>query len=349
MEYYSEECFTVIILNKAVLSEDIQFDNFLLLKTCDSSGPLGMRKQAVAESTLINKIQQFTNAKNDTIENAIFELKQGSNIEHFYFPILVVKNTGHYNYLSDYSISQRSIIDLKCIFNILSVRFNVSSHNIMHSIAHNKRIKHYVTFNSSDSYVRSPINSSFYFKYSLDFLSCENAQNDFLKLHNTTKLNFSTKSILTKFKKAFKFLNMSIEQKDTYEKLPYTVLHLLIAAETLFVNKTRGEKKYTLSKIFNGILPHSVHSNSIDKAIVEVYNARSFYLHAGKMNFVKFTEKFKEIKRSGQYQITKESDSLEILLDIMVDSLFVFVDYFNNNLKLENNSLDLWDTYLKQF
>ena len=168
-------------------------------------------------------------------------------------------------------------------------------------------------------------------KYSLDFLSKKDNQNEFVELARKIIIEKNDDQLFSKFLNALELFEKSLEQYENFRNTTLSMIILFSAAESLLVNNGFGQKIH-LSVIWPRIVNiANIGKKELSMLIKRTYEKRNCFVH------------------SGDY-INNNYEEETRLLHQMLAKLIIF--YFSSNIwkgesdSNEENDLTRWKKYV---
>ena len=122
-------------------------------------------------------------------------------------------------------------------------------------------------------------------KYSLDFLSETNNQNEFVELANTFVFDRYKDELHYKFSNALELFEKSLEQYENYKDITLSMMLLFSAAESL-LTESDNEKKLRLSVIWPRLVTITGKGQKdLCILIKDSYEERNNFVHAGNLMY----------------------------------------------------------------
>lgn len=122
-------------------------------------------------------------------------------------------------------------------------------------------------------------------KYSLDFLSETNNQNEFVELANTFVFDSYKDELHYKFSNALELFEKSLEQYENYKDITLSMMLLFSAAEAL-LTESDNEKKLCLSVIWPRLVTITdKEQKNLCILIKDSYEERDNFVHAGNLMY----------------------------------------------------------------
>lgn len=268
----------LIPINGARLSNDINFAPFHFING--------------NEEEKIEKILKITGLDKHKICDFIKHTKNSRSKDFMEYPILVLRidNVSSNVYRSAAFIAQR-------VFQIIKLMvYKLETKQELHELSLNGCEDNYhVAIIGEEDWQFGYGNwwNLIQCRYSLDFLSVSNNQNEFINLANTFIFNSKGDELYFKFSNALELFEKSLEQYENYRDTTLSMMLLFSAAESL-ITEGDNEKKLRLSVIW----PRLVNITNKDQKdlcilIRDTYEQRNNFVHAG--NLMLFSEN-KEIR-----------------------------------------------------
>lgn len=278
LELNKKSHYLLIPINGARLSNDINFTQFHFI--------IGNKKEKE------EKILKITGLDKHKICNFIKHTQNTRSKDFMEHPLLVLQidNVNSNVYRSAEVIAQR-------VFQILKLMvYKLETEEDIYELSSNRyKDNYHVAIIGEESWQFGHRNwwNLIQCKYSLDFLSEPNNQNEFINLANTFIFKSQGDELYFKFSNALNLFERSLEQYENFKDTTLSMMLLFSAAESL-ITEGDNEKKLRLSVIWPRLV------NITDKKqkdlcilIRDTYEQRNNFVHAG--NIMWYSEN-KEIR-----------------------------------------------------
>lgn len=278
-------------------------------------------------------------------KNDIHITKELADFEKYYskdiltHPLLIVTHRNLFENVCEYAV-RYSLYAKMCIKIVLSVsnaNTTIGGRSINYQESEHIFIcskKHTLT----SRYLSSPQN---YFCYTLDLL---HEQENKGYLINLLSLWDNTMPLACLLRRAImNFCWDADPRARTFEHNSIKILMLFTGIEILLLNfSKRGEKKNKIAQIMSNLYDgHIYEKNQIEQAVINLYNARSLYIHEGKNSSHKYIAHFNEY---GNF--VTDDDSLKIVEDVFFNILINFPTK-ENDLLHRATGLEEWQDKCK--
>ena len=263
--------YLLIPINGARLSNDIHFASFHFI---DGN-----------EEEKEEKIQQITGLDRCKINEFINHTKKSRSQDFMMPPLLVLQidNVNYNVYTSASIIAQRIFQIIKIMVYKLETK-----RDILYELTTNQYENNYhVAIIGEESWQFGHRNwwNLIQCKYSLDFLSELNNQNEFVNLANTFVFYRYRDELHSKFSNALELFEKSLEQYENYKDATLSMMLLFSAAESL-LTECNNEKKLRLSVIWPRLVTITgKKQKDLCVLIKNSYEKRNNFVHAGTLMY----------------------------------------------------------------
>lgn len=262
--------YLLIPITGARLSFDIHFASFHFI-----DGDEGEKEK---------KIQQITGIKRKKIHDFIIHTKKSRSKDFMEYPILVLQiDNVHSNVYRSASVIAQRIFQ---IIKLMVCKFETEQDIYELATNWNEPNYHVAIIGEEDwQFGHGNWWNLIQCKYSLDFLSEPNKQNEFIDLANTFVFGNCRDELHYKFLNALELFERSLEQYENYKDFTLSMMLLFSAAESLLTERD-NEKKLRLSVIW----PRLVTITDKDQKelcilIRDSYEKRNNFVHAGNLMY----------------------------------------------------------------
>lgn len=267
---YKKVHYLLIPITGARLSSDIHFASFHFI---DGD-----------EEEKEKKIQQITGVNRNKIHNFITHTKKSRSKDFMMYPILVLQiDNVHSNVYRSASVTAQRIFQ---IIKLMIYKFETKQ-DIYELTTNWYEPNYHVAIIGEEDWQFGHGNwwNLIQCKYSLDFLSEPNKQNEFIDLANTFVFGNCRDELHHKFLNALELFERSLEQYENYKDLTLSMMLLFSAAESLLTERD-NEKKLRLSVIWPRLVT-IIDKDQKDLCILikNSYEKRNNFVHAGNLMY----------------------------------------------------------------
>lgn len=309
--------YLLIPINGARLSADIHFASFHFING--------------GEEEKEEKIQHITRLDRYKIHDFIEHTQKSRSKDFMKYPILVLQiDNVHSNIYRSASITAQRIFQI-----IKLMVYNLETKQDIYELASNWYEDNYhVAIIGEEDWQFGHGNwwNLIQCKYSLDFLSELNNQNEFVELVNTFVFENHRDELHYKFSNALELFEKSLEQYENYKDITLSMMILFSAAESLLTERD-NEKKLRLSVIWPRIVTIT-DKDQKDLCILirDSYEKRNNFVHAGNLMYDSEKEEIRVL-----HQMLAKLISKYLLPDV----------WKNTECKTEEKDITMWTKYIK--
>lgn len=309
--------YLLIPINGARLSVDIHFASFHFI-----NGDEGEKEE---------KIQNITGLDRFRIHDFIEHTQKSRSKDFMMYPILVLQiDNVHSNIYRSASITAQRIFQI-----IKLMLYKHETKQDIYELATNWYEDNYhVAIIGEEDWQFGHGNwwNLIQCKYSLDFLSEFNNQNEFVDLANTFVFENFRDELHYKFSNALELFEKSLEQYENYKDITLSMMLLFSAAESL-LTEGDNEKKLRLSVIW----PRLVTITDKDQKdlcllIRDSYEKRNNFVHAGNLMYDSEKEEIRVL-----HQMLAKLISIYLLPDV----------WKNTKSGTEEKDITMWTKYIR--
>lgn len=262
--------YLLIPINGARLSIDIHFASFHFI-----DGNEGEKEE---------KIQHITGLDRSKIHDFIEHTQKTRSKDFMMYPILVLQiDNVHSNIYRSASFTAQRIFQI-----IKLMVYKLETKQDIYEIADNWYEPNYhVAIIGEEEWQLGHRNwwNLIQCKYSLDFLSQLNNQNEFVNLANTFVFDNQRDELHYKFSNALELFEKSLEQYENYKDTTLSMMLLFSAAESL-LTEGDNEKKLRLSVIWPRLVTITdKEQKDLCILIRDSYDKRNNFVHAGNLMY----------------------------------------------------------------
>lgn len=309
--------YLLIPINGARLNVDIHFASFHFI-----NGDEGEKEE---------KIQNITGLDRFRIHDFIEHTQKSRSKDFMMYPILVLQiDNVHSNIYRSASITAQRIFQI-----IKLMVYKYETKQDIYELATNWYEDNYhVAIIGEEDWQFGHGNwwNLIQCKYSLDFLSEFNNQNEFVDLANTFVFENYRDELHYKFSNALELFEKSLEQYENYKDITLSMMLLFSAAESL-LTEGDNEKKLRLSVIW----PRLVTITDKDQKdlcllIRDSYEKRNNFVHAGNLMYDSEKEEIRVL-----HQMLAKLISIYLLPDV----------WKNTKSGTEEKDITMWTKYIR--
>lgn len=263
--------YLLIPINGASISRDIHFSSFYFING--------------NEEEKVEKIQKITGLDRYKIQEFINHTKKSRSRDFMIPPLLVFQiDNVHSNVYKSASITAQRIFQ---IIKLMIYKLEIEQ-DLISELASNwyEDNYHVAIIGEEDwQYGHGCWWNLIECKYSLDFLSELNNQNEFVEMANTFVLNYYRDELHYKFLNALELFEKSLEQYENYKDTTLSMMLLFSAAESL-LTECDNEKKLRLSVIWPRLVTITdKEQKDLCLLIKDSYEKRNNFVHAGNLMY----------------------------------------------------------------
>lgn len=265
--------YLLIPINGASISQDIHFSSFHFING--------------NEEEKEEKIQQITGLDRYKIQNFINHTKKSRSQDFMMHPLLVLRiDNVHTNVYRSASITAQRIFQ---IIKLMIYKLETEQ-DIFYELATNRYEDNYhvaIIGEEDWQFGHGHWWNLIQCKYSLDFLSEPNNQNEFVDLADTFVFySYRDRDELHyKFSNALELFEKSLEQYENYKDTTLSMILLFSAAESL-LTESDNEKKLRLSVIWPRLVTITYkEQKDLCILIKDSYEERNNFVHAGNLMY----------------------------------------------------------------
>ncbi|MBD5097163.1 MAG: hypothetical protein HDT40_09260 [Lachnospiraceae bacterium] len=262
--------YLLIPINGARLSVDIHFASFHFING--------------DEEEKEEKIQHITELDRHKIHDFIKHTQKSRSKDFMMYPILVLKmDNVHSNIYRSASVIAQRIFQ---IIKLMVYKFETKQ-DIYELVTNPYEANYHVAIIGEEDWQFGHRNwwNLIQCKYSLDFLSELNNQNEFVNLANTFVFESYRDELHYKFSNALELFEKSLEQYENYNDITLSMMLLFSAAESL-LTEGDNEKKLRLSVIWPRLVTITdKEQKDLCILIRDSYDKRNNFVHAGNLMY----------------------------------------------------------------
>lgn len=309
--------YLLIPINGARLSVDIHFDLFHFING--------------NEEEKEEKILQITGLDRCKIHNFIEHTQKSRSKDFMMYPILVLQiNNVHSNVYRSASVTAQRIFQI-----IKLMVYKLETKQNIYELATNwYEANYHVAIIGEEDWQFGHGNwwNLIQCKYSLDFLSERNNQNEFIDLANTFVFENCRDELHYKFSNALELFEKSLEQYENYKDITLSMMLLFSAAESL-LTEGDNEKKLRLSVIWPRLVTISdKEQKDLCILIRDSYEKRNNFVHAGNLMYDSEKEEIRIL-----HQMLAKLISKYLLPDV----------WKNTECRTEEKDITQWTKYVR--
>ncbi len=360
IENETKRCFCVLPLPKLRINKSIHLsDNIHIINTRWKSNNPNKKffssmsyYSDISQKQLVSQVRRFchlSKEENEKFDEAISNILKYSK-GFLLYPLLIIQDTTVFDTFEYYSKEIGNYI--KCYLKVIALVENFDCDDI-EIYMENNQVKHYLVFNSMDYNTKALRTNTLFFPYII------NANKMYKHLDFFKSFIFPYKNddvIMNIYKESLK--SFCWDDDSNYQIPDYFFIRLVLmfsALERLFLGFSgMGSKKHPLanviSKLYTKRFPRK---KVIKKAIINMYDARSNFVHNHNNHFVKYLKRVdwqNTTEKEMPYKI--DDDSFEIFKQVVAQIYEYFPQIYNNfknSVRPTTNKIkDEWYKYCKQ-